>query len=72
MAETPATAPARWPATLFRDVRVFDSERGVLTPPAAVLVEGPTIARVAVGARATEPAPRRPWSTAAGGCCCPA
>ena len=65
MAETPTTAPARGPATLFRDVRVFDSERGVLTPPAAVLVEGPTIARVAPTLPAPDPA--RPATVVDGG-----
>lgn len=42
----PETPPPAGAATLFRDVRVFDSERGVLTAPTDVLVEGPTIARV--------------------------
>jgi imidazolonepropionase-like amidohydrolase len=59
---SPPPPPA---ATLFRDVRVFDSERGVLTPPRDVLVEGPTIARVAPPPLA--PDPGRPATVVDGG-----
>jgi imidazolonepropionase-like amidohydrolase len=47
MTQTAAMPPDEAPATLFRQVRVFDSERGVLSAPSDVLVEGATIARVA-------------------------
>jgi imidazolonepropionase-like amidohydrolase len=53
MSDSPTPSPPA-PATLFRDVRVFDSVRGVLTAPAAVLVEGATIARVTADAGAPE------------------
>src|SRR5688572_11186656 len=49
--------PPPAPVTLFRDVRVFDSARGVLTAPAEVLVEGATIARVTAGFPAAGPGP---------------